>query len=85
MNTIRTSILAASTVLALGAFAMGTASATGWDPNGNSDPYTYGPTTSALTGVRADVGSPQDPTKVQVGIYDNHNKLLGFEWQDLRK
>ena len=85
MNTVRTSILAVSTVLALGAFAMGSASATGWDPNGTNDPYAYGPTTSSLKGVRADVGSPQDPTKVQVGIYDHHNKLLGFEWQDLRK
>jgi hypothetical protein len=72
MNTIRNSVLAASAVLALGALATGSASAS-WNP----DPYTY----TANQNVRADVGTAFDDSAAapsQQAIYDSHGHVVGF-------
>ena len=72
MNTIRNSVLAASTVLALGALVTGSALAS-WNP----DPYAY----SNGQTVRADAGSAFDASPVgptQQAIYDSHGHVVGF-------
>ncbi len=72
MNTIRNTVLAASAVLALGALATGSASAS-WNP----DPYTY----ANGQVVRADAGSAFDDSSVgatQQAIYDSHGHVVGF-------
>ena len=75
MNTIRNAVLAASTVLALGALATAPALAS-WNP----DPYTY---SNSGTGqvVRADVGSAFEDSSTgptQQAIYDSHGHVVGF-------
>jgi hypothetical protein len=78
MNTPRKSLIAASTILALGALGMGSAIA---NSAHSPDPYVY-PSASAIDAVGEIGASTAAPalTQVQVGVYDNHGKLVGFEW-----
>ena len=76
MNNVHKTVLAGATALALGAFAMGSAFASGSNSGPPSvDPYTYD-YSAPSEGARADVSSARD--QVSAGVYDSHGHLIGF-------
>ena len=77
MNTPRTSLVAVSAVLALGALSMGPALANSAHA---PDPYVYASTWATDTVGEIGTTAPAPAlAQVQVGVYDNHGKLIGFE------